>query len=301
MTDAISIIDFGEAMNLNYLSPYVRLAMDSTLGPSHIINPRVIFDYELIYTLDGECTITFGNTPYICKKGDAVFIRPGELHSFVIPDHTSFVQPHIHFDAVYNENSEITPISFKSLANMTAHEKALIQQDILDGVEIPHIFKPSSPSEFRNLIFKAIHTFNEDKSNQLSLKITTLELLSMIINQFSSPLSKAPISDGRTQAIKEYIDNNYLNIITLDMLSEQFSVNKYTALRKFKSTYGVSIIEYYNNKRFECSKRFLDTTDMSVTEISRILNFTDEYSFSRFFKNINGLSPLNYKKNRPPQ
>ena len=45
-------------MNINGFSPYIRVAMQSTLAPGCSINERVIFDYELIMVTGGKCKIT---------------------------------------------------------------------------------------------------------------------------------------------------------------------------------------------------------------------------------------------------
>lgn len=47
--------------------------------------------------------------------------------------------------------------------------------------------------------------------------------------------------------VKNYIDFNYKNNLSLDTLSSQFNYNKYYILKKFKDQYGVSPIQYYNN------------------------------------------------------
>ncbi len=111
-------------MDKNILCPYVRLAMYSTLNASFIIKERSIFDYEIIFVQNGECTINIGGLDYKAKKNDVVFLPPRVHHSFHV-GRDSFVQPHIHFDAVYTEKSRETPISFKLDTNMNEYEKSI--------------------------------------------------------------------------------------------------------------------------------------------------------------------------------
>ena len=40
-------------MDINYLSPYIRVAMDSTINPPWKLPERVIFDYELLFVKEG--------------------------------------------------------------------------------------------------------------------------------------------------------------------------------------------------------------------------------------------------------
>ena len=72
-------------MNHALISPYIRTAMHSTLVESCIIKTRVLYDYELIYVRSGRCRITVDDTPHLCKKNDAVLLRPGVPHSFACP------------------------------------------------------------------------------------------------------------------------------------------------------------------------------------------------------------------------
>jgi hypothetical protein len=41
-------------MDMNYLSPYIRVAQDSLVQSGMQLKNRVIFDYELIYIKSGE-------------------------------------------------------------------------------------------------------------------------------------------------------------------------------------------------------------------------------------------------------
>ncbi|MBE6688541.1 MAG: hypothetical protein E7588_04590 [Ruminococcaceae bacterium] len=55
-------------MNKNEFSPYIRVAVHSTIIAPFTINDRVIFDYEIILVADGKCKITVDNIEYLCKK-----------------------------------------------------------------------------------------------------------------------------------------------------------------------------------------------------------------------------------------
>lgn len=285
-------------MNKNDFSPYVRVAMFSTLTAPFKIDNRIIFDYEIIFVSDGECKITIEDTEYLCKKDDVVFIRPDINHKFDV-EKNDFVQPHIHFDISYSQKSEKTGISFKPKNKMTKHELSLVQKDIFKDLCIPYVFKPKKPDAFKNLLFEIIELFQRKAYNyELLSKSKMLELLALIIEQFDtcrttdSELILNPIT-----AVKDYIDNNYPSIITLESLSKQFYFNKYTLLRKFRATYDQNIISYYHEKRVKYIKELLSETELPISTIAEKLNFSDIYSLSRFFKTKTGYSPTDYRKN----
>jgi len=286
-------------MNINEFSPYIRVAMLSTLTAPFKINTRVIFDYEIILVTDGKCKITIDNTEYLCKKNDVVFLRPGIHHKLECVDHVDFVQPHIHFDMIYSNISDKRFVSFKPKEAMSDDELALIQEDVFKDMCIPYVFIPSDMANFRKLFFEIIEIFEKKKHNyELLYKAKMLELFNCILTQFDhSRMIETDIMSNPIIAVKNYIDNNYMSVMTLDFLSNQFYFNKYTLLRKFKSMYGKNIISYYRYKRIEYIKNILKTTNISISALSEELNFSDIYSFSRFFKTYVGCSPTVYRKN----
>lgn len=95
--------------------------------------------------------------------------------------------------------------------------------------------------------------------------------------------------------VKEYIDANYAKKITLDGLSETFSINKFYLERIFKEQFGVSIIGYLTNIRITHAKRLLRFTDKSVEQIGMECGISPLYYFSRMFKQTEGISPSEYR------
>lgn len=273
--------------------------MFSTLTAPFKIGTRIIFDYEIILVTDGECKITIDNVAYICKKNDVVFIKPGVEHKFECINNSNFVQPHIHFDVSYNAKSEETYISFKPQKKMTPYELSLISEDVFKEIAIPYVFKPSNMDKFKKKFFEIIEIFQSKSYNyELLYKAKMLELLDCILTQFdSSKITSKEVIHNPVMAVKNYIDNNYLSVITLDSLAKQFYYNKYTLMRKFKTMYGQNIISYYHNKRVEYIKTILSETSLPITTLAEKLNFSDIYSLSRFFKTHVGCSPTAYRKN----
>ncbi len=284
-------------MDRNTLSPFIRHAMHSTLLPNYIINRRIIFDYEIIYIKEGSCKIQIDGIDYICKKNNVVFLRPGIPHSFCVGKE-GVSQPHIHFDAIYSKNSLSTPISFKDRDAMTTAEIGLIQEDVFSDINIPHVFVPEDLPSFQRLFFDIIDSFIQGNDSLLKSKAKMTMLIDIVLSQFDkekSTLSKN--SDTVMAAVKNYVDENYSNMLTLNFLSEMFFINKFTLIRKFKNIYGINIIKYYNEKRLKAAKDMLKKSNMTIKQIGDALNFTDAYSFSRFFKSSTGISPKEYRTN----
>lgn len=285
-------------MDENIFSPYIRTAMYSILPQGFMLKKRVIFDYELIYVLGGKCNICFENRDFVCKRNDVVFIRPGESHSFRVVSDDGFEQPHIHFDIVYDSQSGDIPVSFKDRCEMSQEEIGQIRDDILRDIPIPSVFVPDNVTEFKKLFFSVINLYKSSGCSTLKLKSEMLMLLNSVITQFSRNRNDNTVDNVErlVSLIKEYVDANHMNIITLDGIAEMFCCNKFTALRKFKEKYGCTIISYYNMRRYETARQLLETTELTITQVSDVLNFSDEYTFSRFFKTRSGVSPRHFRE-----
>lgn len=281
-------------MDHNLLSPYIRRTWYSTLKAPWHIKTRVLVDYEIIYVAKGSATVTVEGVAYRVKKRDVIFIPPGVKHSILV-DTEDFVQPHVHFDPIYTEQSPKRKVSFSCLENMSEEQRTLMQANIFKEYSIPYVFQPREVSRFEKYLFDMIEARNTNREhNTVLCKAKMLMLLRLILKQFVKA-SDNDNSSGTYDEVKSYIDNNYDQIITLDYLEKQFCINKFTLMRRFKNIYGINVITYYNDKRLEFAKQRLEKSEQSITQIAHELSFTDVYSFSRFFKNRVGVSPKSFR------
>ena len=99
-------------------------------------------------------------------------------------------------------------------------------------------------------------------------------------------------------AVRRYIDGHFKENITLDQLSELAHVNKYYMVHAFSKEFGISPINYLISRRIEESRQLLSGTDHSLSQISHMLGFSSPSYFSQSFRKIEGVSPMEYRKQR---
>ena len=97
-------------------------------------------------------------------------------------------------------------------------------------------------------------------------------------------------------SVKRHIDNHYRENLSLDSLAEVAHVSKYHMVHAFTQEYGVSPISYMNSKRIQEGRKLLETTDFSLSLISRMLGFSSPSYFSQTFKRQENCAPLEYRK-----
>lgn len=95
--------------------------------------------------------------------------------------------------------------------------------------------------------------------------------------------------------VKEYLDKNYAEKISLDGLAGKFYINKYYLTHMFKEQYGQSITNYLQNLRITHAKQLLRFSDKTVEEIGLECGFGALHYFSRVFKEIEGVPPSVYR------
>lgn len=97
------------------------------------------------------------------------------------------------------------------------------------------------------------------------------------------------------QKVKEYLDANFKEKITLDDLASRFYISKYYLLELFKERYGVTVNAYLNQLRVTYIKKQLRFTDETVERIAEELHIEPTY-LSRLFKKMEGTSPSKFRK-----
>lgn len=98
------------------------------------------------------------------------------------------------------------------------------------------------------------------------------------------------------QQVKEYLDTNFSQKITLDDLASRFFINKYYLLNLFKDHYGVTINAYLNQVRITYIKQQLRFSDKTIDMLAAELDIEPAY-LSRLFKKIEGVSPTQFRRN----
>ncbi|MGI5960070.1 MAG: AraC family transcriptional regulator [Massiliimalia sp.] len=280
---------------LQEINPYLRIAMYSTLKGPFQIGPRILFDYELIYIQKGSWKLTFLEQTRICGPGDVLLFCPGQRHT--LESQEDVLQPHIHFDLVWDQNSPAVPISFRDLPEFSPAERKLIRPNLLES-QLLHspILKISDLTRFEQLFFDVIDHYQKLPVDSLALKAKTLLLLNELFEDNLSPSPPSqPASHSLLSSVKNYIDQNCAAVITLDHLAAFFHYNKYYIAKQFQRQYGYSPIAYYHHQKINRAKELLKA-GISVSQVSDTLSFSSIYAFSRFFKQQTGQSPTQYQK-----
>jgi AraC-like DNA-binding protein len=98
------------------------------------------------------------------------------------------------------------------------------------------------------------------------------------------------------ERIKNYIDANLYNDISLDDVSEKFDITKMHIIRVFKKKYNTTPIQYLIDRKIGIAKSLLTGTVMPIKEISALLHYSNTQHFSSTFKNTVGTTPNKFRQ-----
>lgn len=96
--------------------------------------------------------------------------------------------------------------------------------------------------------------------------------------------------------VKMYIEEHYMDEISLTDLALVAHVNSSYLSTKFKNETGISFTEYLVRFRINKAKEYFESTTENCREVSEAVGYVNYEQFSRIFKKYTGKSPAVYRK-----
>jgi AraC-like DNA-binding protein len=94
---------------------------------------------------------------------------------------------------------------------------------------------------------------------------------------------------------RDLVDRHYAEPLDLQVLATSAGVSKYHFLRCFTATYGLTPGAYLTQRRIERAQDLLRATNLTVTEVCRLVGYDSLGSFSSRFKVLVGVAPSAYQ------
>ena len=104
------------------------------------------------------------------------------------------------------------------------------------------------------------------------------------------------VDDEELVAAMVFIRNNYLKPIQLSDVVEATSISRRELHYRFKLELKKTIQDEINKYRVEHIKKMLIDSREPIYTIANTLEFTDPEHFSRYFRNLTGISPSAYRR-----
>ncbi|AFK85528.1 MULTISPECIES: AraC family transcriptional regulator [Thermoanaerobacterium] len=236
--------------------------------------------FELIFFLSNNVTYFIKDKLYNIKKYDLLFISPFELHRVTDTGEKYYERIVINLSKEYFDSS----ISGTKAVNFFTTVSSKIS---LNNAEINNIFLSLLHEKQLN-----------DEFSKERVKLLVKELFILLNREVENynMQTDSNVSNERILSIISYINDNYMDNITLSSLAEKFYISPYYLGHLFKKVTGFTIIKYLNKKRISVAQQLLATGKYKISTVCEMVGYNNLTSFSRTFKAVSGVSPMQYKK-----
>lgn len=158
------------------------------------------------------------------------------------------------------------------------------------------IYTASGAVSSMNLVLHLIEKYSGRPAAIYAAKMMHIDMDRISQSVFAIFEGQKDHNDEAIKKVQTYIEKNIDDRITVDYLSEKFSIPKRSLVRRFTKATHNSPIEYIQRTKIEAAKRKLETNRKSVNEIMYEVGYADIKAFRNIFKKISGLSPIEYRK-----
>ena len=239
--------------------------------------------WEILRVLDGSMKISLDRQQYSMVSGDILLIRGGVLHG---GEPENCIYECLVFD-LYG--------IFRSMEMVKPYLRPFYRQSSLPRSFYAAAHK-STVTQIAGELFEAF------SSGSQCPELETVAGLSRLFAWIWNNGAYTHGEDGgsRTDRIKpvlEYIEAHYSQGLSLEDLAAVAGMNPKYFCRVFRSLTYHSPMGYLNFYRIEQAAYFLDSTELSVTEVGNRCGFWESSYFTKVFKKYKNLTPVQYRKN----
>ena len=275
---------------------------------NHHIPWRRLYDYEIIFVIDGEITVKTKRKTYTVQKNQVHIMQPFLYHTRYIPHGKSCTYYGLHLDFFSGNNDEFSIhdayiIPIESKAEVVQFEDTRwLKRKRFSGLVVPHTIEIQDPKKLTSLFLKINHYAKQQSPyTPLLLKAVAYEITNLLFvecekaNTSLFSVSKNVHEDIIADFI-EYVEHEYMHDIDLDALISSYGLSKNHFAKIFKQAMNIAPHDYIIDYRIKMAKTLIQEGGHYINEISEMVGYPDYSYFSRIFKRKEGVSPKNYLK-----
>lgn len=285
--------DFKTSVEIDDLRIHISLYggffyHENAFSPTHSHNR-----YEFHLMMEGESTLFTESKEVVLEKAEACVVAPNVIHTCT-PSEKKISKATFCF-------------SFEKIGK--EGKKNLYERFENIFTNIDEIAKIENAEQYISDLSQIFSTFYSQKKfakTRLKMLLALLILsiatdLSSSNDDFDEYLGSENFAGGtekniRCIMIEDYINQNYNREINLNDLSNILFLSKKQTERIFKKEIGMSFKEFVLKIRLKDAMRYLENTDMPITDIAYKVGYKSYNGFYRVFSETVGMTPKEYRK-----
>lgn len=245
--------------------------------------------YELYYLLEGERYYFIDQETYLVKEGDAVFIRPEQIHK------TSDTGKGRH-ERILLQIQEEPLRPFLKVCRTGGLEELFEPGAAVIGIP------KDQKDEVKGLFFSLERELGSRQEHGAVMgRLLLLQILLTLsrCQQKKTWYQEPPIAQTwkhqKVREVARYLTRHPETSESLGELAARFYVSRSYLSRIFKEVTSFTVNEYKNISRIKKSQNLLAHSACSITEIAEILGYETVTYYERVFKKYTATTPLKYR------
>ncbi|MFA6775247.1 MAG: AraC family transcriptional regulator [Sphaerochaetaceae bacterium] len=240
--------------------------------------------YEMFVLCDKEAGHLVEGRYYALVEGDIVLLKPGCLHKSIYFDGKPVRRLIIAFSLPQDHG---LAYSVRGVLSMFNQEDPVIRLPAEDKVKLFQMLDEIATVKRNKEQYSDLFMLSRFCDFLYTLKVAIKHNL-----YENKELGEMP---HKINTIASFIHKHYSEQISLQRLSEAFSISDCYLSRKFKELLGFSLVQYIQITRIRGAQRLLLTTNFGIQEISERCGFSSFSQFSRVFDKYCGVSPRTFR------
>ena len=228
----------------------------------------------------GQSTYTNGEDHYPVEAGTLVLMNPGQMHACNPVDGEPWAYYMLYVDAHWLTELQL---DLGLLSEATWRDFPV---KLLNDVQL---YTP-----FIELCEILMNPASDLLLKQSELITTLSRILPVISSEFDQGAEPQAIKPLNMQTVAKYIDEHYLEAVSLDELCNLANCSSGHLIRAFKKHYGFSPHAYLVNRRIQFAQAELKN-GTSIAEAALNAGFSDQAHFQRAFKKHVSATPRQYR------
>ncbi len=170
--------------------------------------------------------------------------------------------------------------------------------ELVDGsiiTEEQGIYSSGGANSYWNLLLYLVEKYTDRDTAILASKYFAIDIDRDSQAAFMMFEGQKNHDDDAIKKSQEFIEANYQERITVDLLADMFAVGRRSFERRFKKATENTVVEYIQRVKIEAAKRSFESSRKNINEVMFDVGYTDTKAFRTIFKKITGLTPIEYR------
>jgi AraC-like DNA-binding protein/mannose-6-phosphate isomerase-like protein (cupin superfamily) len=243
--------------------------------------------FEVLYLSKGSGFHIIDGNKYEIQPPCVFFMSPGQAHKI---EFSNDIEGYIFIFTsefyLINQTNQNRLIEFPFFFTIRQENRPLMLESKQDFEFLETLFR------------KGITEIEKGEKFSVDLLRSVLDLiLTSCTVLYKSDENLLPKGKGNMVVKKflQLVEENYQNNLTVNEYADKLAITPNHLTQTVNQLTGKTSSQIIKAKQVLEIKRLLVHTNLSVTEIAGRLNFPDQSYFTRFFKRVTGISPLQYR------